>query len=265
MIDIGANLTDKSFRGEIDDVIDRAARVGVEHIIVTGTSESASHDAAKIARQFPNRLAFTAGVHPHHADEVTDGWLDTIVELTRRGAVAIGETGLDYFRNFSTPANQRRVFQAQLELAASLELPVFVHDRDSNGDVFDMLKQFATTDVVVHCFTGAGDLLDAYLDIGCSIGITGWICDPNRGQELAKIVNRIPDDRLMLETDSPYLMPKNISPRPKTRRNEPVNLKYVRRKVAEVRDQSESHIDFVTTNNAKRFFQLTEITQSTNE
>ncbi|MCY4129928.1 MAG: TatD family hydrolase [Gammaproteobacteria bacterium] len=265
MIDIGANLTDKSFRDDIGDVVGRAVKEGIEYIVVTGTNESASHLAATIASQFPNRLAFTAGVHPHHADDVADDWLDTIVELTRRGAVAIGETGLDYFRNFSTRTNQRSVFQAQLELAATLELPVFVHDRDSNGEVLDMLQQYAATDVVVHCFTGDGDLLDAYLDIGCSIGITGWICDPRRGMELAKIVNRIPDDRLMLETDSPYLMPKNISPKPKTRRNEPMNLAYVRQKVADARNQSESHIDVVTTNNAKRFFQLEEITQITNE
>lgn len=265
MIDIGANLTDKSFRGDIGDVIGRAAEAGVEYIVVTGTSESTSHDASSIAKQFPNRLAFTAGVHPHHADDVTEDWLDSIVELTNRGAVAIGETGLDYFRNFSTQANQRKVFQAQLELAASLKLPVFVHDRDSNGEVLELLQQFSATHVVVHCFTGDGDLLDAYLDIGCSIGITGWICDPLRGVELTEIVNRIPDDRLMLETDSPFLIPKNISPKPNTRRNEPMNLTYVRQKVAEARNQSESHIDFITTKNAIRFFQLEGSSQSTNE
>lgn len=265
MIDIGANLTDKSFRGEISNVIERAANEGVEYIVVTGTSEALSQDAARIASQFPDRLAFTSGVHPHHADEVADGWLDTLVELTHRGAVAIGETGLDYFRNFSTHENQRKVFQAQLELAAKLELPVFVHDRDSNGEVLAMLREFAVTDVVVHCFTGNGDLLDAYLNIGCFIGITGWICDPRRGTELADIVSRIPDNRLMLETDSPYLMPKNISPKPSTRRNEPMNLKYIKQKVAKARDQSEAHVDCITTNNAKTFFGLEEITQGANE
>lgn len=265
MIDIGANLTEKSFRGEIDEVLARALKEGVEYIVVTGTNESGSQDAANIAQQFPNRLAFTAGVHPHHADNVADDWLETIERLARLDAVAIGETGLDYFRNFSSRANQRKIFQAQLELAESLELPVFVHDRDSNGEVLEMLQQFAATDVVVHCFTGDGDLLDAYLKIDCFIGITGWICDPRRGAGLAEIVNRIPDDRLLLETDSPYLMPKTIKPKPRTRRNEPMNLRYVRQKVAESRNQSESHIDDITTNNAKRFFRLDEIARKTNE
>ena len=259
MIDIGANLTDKSFQNDVEDVIDRAIKQGVNRIVVTGTNELKSHEAAKMAKRNPNHLAFTAGVHPHHADEVSDGWIDAIVELTHQGAAAIGETGLDYFRDFSPRADQRKVFQAQLELASKLEMPVFVHDRDSNGEVLNMLKEFATTDVVVHCFTGEGDLLDAYLDIGCYIGITGWICDPRRGIVLADIVNRIPDDRLMLETDSPYLMPKNIEPKPRTRRNEPMNLKYVNQKVAEARKQSVDHIDHISTRNAERFFRLAEI------
>ena len=260
MIDIGANLTDKSFHGDLRDVIERAVQEDLEFIVVTGTDVAKSREAASIATQYPDYLAYTAGVHPHHADEVTDGWLDSIEELSDQGAAAIGETGLDYFRNFSTRSNQRSIFQAQLELAAKLEMPVFVHDRDSNGEVLDMLRKFARTAVVVHCFTGDSDLLDAYLEIGCYIGITGWICDPRRGTELTEIVNRIPDDRLMLETDSPYLMPKNISPKPTTRRNEPMYLKYVRKKVAEARDQTERHIDQVTTNNARRFFRLAEST-----
>ena len=256
MIDIGANLTDKSFRNDLGNVVERAVTEGVERIVVTGTSESASQDAATIAANFPETLAYTCGVHPHHADDVTEGWLDTIASIASQGAAAIGETGLDYFRNFSTQANQRKVFQSQLELATKLGMPVFVHDRDSNGEVLNMLRQHAQTEVVVHCFTGDGDLLDAYLDIGCYIGITGWICDPRRGTGLADIVNRIPDSRLMLETDSPYLMPKTIDPKPQTRRNEPMNLKYVRRKVAEARNQNESHIDRITTENAKRFFRF---------
>ena len=258
MIDIGANLTDKSFQNDLREVIERAVQENLERIVVTGTNVSKSREAAMISKRYPDCLAFTAGVHPHHADEVSDGWLDKIAELAEQGAVAIGETGLDYFRNFSTRANQRNVFQAQLELASRLRMPVFVHDRDSKGEVLEMLKDFATTDVVVHCFTGDGGLLDAYLDIGCYIGITGWICDPRRGKELVDIVNRIPDDRLMLETDSPYLMPKNISPKPSTRRNEPMNLKYVRTKVAQARRRDEGHINEVTTNNARRFFRLAE-------
>ena len=265
MIDIGANLTDKSFRNDLGDVIDRAVSEGVEQVVVTGTSESGSIEAATIAGKFPDQLAFTCGVHPHHADDVTPGWLAAITEIAMRGAAAIGETGLDYFRNFSSQLNQRKVFQAQLELATTLRMPAFVHDRDSNGEVLAMLRQFTSIEVVIHCFTGDGDLLDAYLDLGCSIGITGWICDPQRGMGLTDIVSRIPDDRLMLETDSPFLMPKSINPKPQTRRNEPMNLKYVRRKVAEARNQTESHIDRVTSENAMRFFRLSESNRTSNE
>lgn len=256
MIDIGANLTDKSFTDDLDEVCERAKDVGVERIVVTGTNEVSSRQAFELAVRYPAYLAATAGVHPHHADDFTAHSLTTITDFAKQGAVAIGETGLDYFRNFSTRANQRRVFQTQLELASALQLPVFVHDRDSEGEVLEMLLRHATTEVVVHCFTGDQALLDAYIAQDCYIGITGWVCDERRGKELASIVPRIPESKLLIETDSPYLMPRTIRPRPKTRRNEPMNLKYVRQKVAEVRAQSESHVDEITTANAKRFFRL---------
>ncbi len=256
MIDIGANLTDKSFSHDVVEVIRRAVASHVERIVVTGTNERTSYRALEIAMANPEHLSCTAGVHPHDADRVSDNYLATMTSLARQGAVAIGETGLDYFRHFSSKENQRNVFSAQLELAEELQLPVFVHDRDSDGDVLSILQQHQGIDVVVHCFTGGGALLDAYLGIGCYIGITGWVCDERRGTELAGIVDRIPDNRLMLETDSPYLMPRNINPRPSSRRNEPKNLVYVRQKVAELRRQTEEHVDRITTANAMRFFRF---------
>ena len=265
MIDIGANLTDKTFRNDLSEVIQRAQDAGLERIVVTGTNVALSRRALELTSTYPNYLACTAGVHPHDADAVTKGWVDSIAEFAKQGAVAIGETGLDYFRNFSTRTNQRAVFEAQLELAANIKLPVFVHDRESNGEVLELLQRFGISDVVIHCFTGSVDLLDAYLAFGCYIGITGWICDERRGTELAKFADRIPDERLLIETDSPYLLPRNISPRPSTRRNEPMNLKYVRDKIAESRHQSPAHVDQITTMNAIRLFRLVEIEPENNE
>lgn len=256
MIDIGANLTDKSFSDDLDAVCERAHKAGVERIVVTGTDESASRRAIELAQSKPGFLAATAGVHPHHATDVSEKTIDTIAQLANLGAVAIGETGLDYFRNFSPRDSQRRVFQELLELATRLQLPAFVHDRDSEGETLELLERHARTNVVVHCFTGGQSLLDAYVANDYYIGITGWVCDERRGTELANIVERIPDDRLLIETDSPYLMPRTIRPRPKTRRNEPMNLTYVRAKVAEVRAQTEAKVDQITTANAKRFFRL---------
>lgn len=201
-------------------------------------------------------LSFTAGVHPHDADRVEPNWLEEIRELVTQGAVAVGETGLDFYRDFSSREAQRNVFRSQLQIAEELEMPVFVHDRDSDGEVLAMLEQHARTPVVVHCFTGSQDLLDAYLALDCFIGVTGWVCDPNRGWELAEMVPRIPDNRLLIETDSPYLMPKDISPKPKTRRNEPKNLTYVCAKVAELRKQSRSYVDQTTSANARGFFRI---------
>ena len=255
MIDIGANLTNKAFGSDLPEVLERALAAGVGRIVVTGTDINGSRAAKRLAEQNEN-LLFTAGVHPHDADHVEPNWLEHIRELVAEGAVAVGETGLDFYRDFSAREAQRTIFRAQLELAAELDMPVFVHDRDSDGEVLTMLEQHAKTPVVVHCFTGSGELLDAYLELGCFIGITGWVCDPNRGGELAELVPRIPDDRLMIETDSPYLMPKNVTPKPKSRRNEPMNLTYVCAKVAEIRDQSNAHVDQITTANAKRFFRF---------
>ena len=257
MIDIGANLTDKSFRDDLAQVIERAVAAGVEKIVVTGTDLHTSKAAQAIAHQYPSQLTATAGIHPHHADSVGGDWLANLRTQCIQGAVAVGETGLDFFRNFSSGRNQRRVFQAQLELASELNLPVFVHDRDTNGEVLEFLSRYAKTNVVVHCFTGDAALLQEYLNIGCYIGITGWICDERRGGELAALAPKIPDERLMLETDSPYLMPRTISPRPKTRRNEPMNLPYVLNSVATLRGQSELQVNEFTTANAVRFFKLT--------
>ena len=256
MIDIGANLTNKAFSEDLPEVLDRAAAAGVERIIVTGTAVAESEQALALVQRYPDVLKSTVGIHPHHADQAEPGWQKMVLQIALRGAVAIGETGLDYFRNFSTRQNQREVFRIQLELASDLDLPLFVHDRDSEGEVLSMLQRHAQTPVVVHCFTGTQALLEAYLELGCYIGLTGWICDERRGNDVAQLAENIPDDRLLIETDSPYLLPRTIQPRPKAHRNEPCYLAYVVQKLATVRSQSTSYIDEMTTNNANRLFRL---------
>ena len=257
MIDIGANLTDKSFRHDLSHVLNRASAAGVDHIVVTGTDIQSSEEAIEICSKYSNYLSSTVGVHPHNAGRAIDGWQETIRKLSSSACVvAIGETGLDYFRDFSPRPVQREVFRVQLELASELGLPVFIHDRDSGDDLLSIVSDFSNLKAVVHCFTGTSDLLTKYLDLGLYIGVTGWICDERRGGSLKNSVHLVPDDRLLIETDAPYLLPRNIRPRPQSRRNEPANLLFVARVVAEARNQALDEVMNLTTKNAKRLFSI---------
>jgi TatD DNase family protein len=172
--------------------------------------------------------------------------------------VAIGECGLDYFRNFSPQDEQRDAFRRQLELAAETGLPVFLHQRDAHDDFLKLLEPAMgkLTRAVAHCFTGGAEELKAYLDLGLYIGITGWVCDELRGEALKNIVGRIPLDRLMIETDAPYLLPRTLKPKPKTHRNEPMYLREVLRVIAEASGKPESEIASATTANAEQFFAI---------
>jgi TatD DNase family protein len=259
MIDVGVNLTNPAFASDRDEVIARASAAGVEPMIVTGTSVTSSRAAVSLCELYPKRLWCTVGVHPHDAAAVDGDWLNDLETLAHSESVcAIGETGLDFNRNYSLQPDQHRVFQAQLELATRLGLPVFVHDRDSAGAVAAHLTEHrsALCGVIVHCFTGSAAELDRYLDLDCHIGITGWICDERRGTQLAGIATRIPDNRLLIESDAPYLLPRTIQPRPRTHRNEPANLVWVARALAAARGQTVEHVCQCTTDNARRVFEL---------
>ncbi len=261
LIDIGANLAHDSFDDDRGDVIEHAAAAGVRRLIITGSSDDSNVAALALAREYPGRLYSTAGVHPHHASGYDDASDTRIRELAKEAeCVAIGECGLDYFRNFSPRDDQLRAFRAQLDIAAETGLPVFLHQRDAHDDFVDVLEARLPqlSRAVAHCFTGEGESLREYLAMGLYIGITGWICDERRGTHLKEIVDVIPDDRLMIETDSPYLLPRTIRPKPKSRRNEPRYLAEVLRVVAECRGQTEAHVAAITTANAERFFALRE-------
>jgi TatD DNase family protein len=259
LIDIGANLTHDSFADDLPDVLARAADAGVDKMVVTGSSDQGNIDAAELADAHPGRLFATAGVHPHHAAEYTDASDELIRSLLLRDTVvAVGECGLDYFRDFSPRDTQQEAFRSQLDIAGDTAMPVFLHQRDAHDDFVAILEPALAKipRAVAHCFTGDATAMRDYLQMGLWIGITGWICDERRGMHLQEIVGEIPDDRLLLETDAPYLMPRTLTPKPKTRRNEPANLTEVLRVVAAARGQSEDHVAAITTANAAEFFAL---------
>ena len=259
LIDIGANLAHDSFDHDRDAVMDRALAAGVGAIVVTGSSRRSSHDAAELCRRYPGRLFSTTGVHPHHASDWTpeDGaWMSALAELPE--VVAIGECGLDFFRNFSPPEDQERAFHAQLEIAAGTGLPVFLHQRDAHDRFKAILEEHlpGLAGGVAHCFTGAREELDDYLDMGLYIGITGWICDERRGVHLRDLVASIPPDRLLLETDAPYLLPRDLEPRPASRRNEPMYLDHIARAVAACAGKTFDRLASETRTNAIQCFRL---------
>lgn len=240
LIDIGANLAHDSFDADRDAVLGRAEAENVTRMIVTGADLEGSRRAHELASAHPGRLFATAGVHPHQAAQFS---ADTEAEIrtlaSHKQACAVGETGLDYYRNLSPREGQLAAFEKQLALAVELQKPVFLHQREAHADFLALLKNVRDQlpGAVVHCFTDSRQALHDYLDLDCHIGITGWICDERRGTHLREFVHEIPSNRLMLETDAPYLMPRNLQPKPAHRRNEPMYLGHICREVA--RDRSE--------------------------
>lgn len=258
LIDIGANLAHDSFDADRDAVLERAWQAGLEAIVITGSGTDSSRTALALAQRHPGRLYATAGLHPHHASEYSAEHVALFRELAQHPeVVALGECGLDYFRSYSPHADQKRAFIAQLELAVELKRPVFLHQRDAHSDFLPILKEFRPqlADAVVHCFTDTEAALEDYLALDCYIGITGWICDERRGLPLRQAVKRIPNARLLVETDAPYLLPRT-APKKASRRNEPMYLPYVLRGIAEARGQAEHELARFTADNARRFFRL---------
>jgi len=253
LVDVGANLTHASFRDDLDAVIARAHEHGVTRLIVTGTSVEDSRQAAQLAEA--HGLYATAGVHPHHARDCDDSTIPALREIAAHPrVVAIGECGLDFNRNYSPHPSQEKWFVAQLELAAELGKPLFLHSRDAHPRFAEILRNLRVGKAVAHCFTGAAAELRAYLDLGLYIGITGCICDERRGRHLVELAKEIPQDRLLLETDSPYLTPRDLHPQPKARRNEPAHLPHILRAVARARGESPEALAAATTRNAMAFF-----------
>jgi len=246
LVDIGLNLGHDSFDADRAAVVDRAHAAGVQRMVVTGASLEGTQRALDVVRQWPDTMRCTAGVHPHHATELfepgAEEKLRTLIQQPE--VVAGGECGLDFFRNFSPQDIQILGFEKQLEVCAEYQLPVFLHQRDAHTDFLKVLDRWLPRlpRAVVHCFTGNGEELQDYLDRDLYVGITGWICDERRGHHLRELVGRIPLQRLMLETDAPYLLPRDL---PKSRlrhsgdrRNEPAYLPHILATVAHYRGEA---------------------------
>ena len=259
LIDIGANLGHESFQHDFEAVLGRARDAGIVRMLVTGASRAGSRDALAIARAHPGFLSATAGVHPHHATELTAEGEAELRQLQQAPeVVAVGECGLDYHRDFSPRPAQRIAFERQLQIAADIGKPLFLHQRDAHDDFMAILAPFAGKlgEVVVHCFTGTRAELHACLDAGYNIGITGWLCDERRGLHLREIVRDIPADRLLVETDAPYLLPRSVKPAPKHRRNEPMYLPHIVAELARDRSEDVATTAAHSTANARRIFGL---------
>ena len=240
LLDIGINLTHDSYAEDRTAVIERGRAAGVAQLIVTGATLASSAAALELARAHPQQLYATAGVHPHHAGELGHDELPRLrALLAEPGIVAAGECGLDYFRDYSPRAAQRAAFALQLGLAAESRKPLFLHQRDAHADFTAALREHGgALPGVAHCFTGGEAELATYLEMGLHIGITGWICDERRGRSLQELVSRIPAGRLLLETDGPYLLPRDLQPRPSSRRNEPAFLVHIAKAVARLRGET---------------------------
>jgi TatD DNase family protein len=252
LVDIGANLTHASFRDDLPQVLQRARDAGVS-VVVTGTTVEETRKA--LALDFLT----TAGVHPHHARDCGPQTIPQLREIAGDPrVVAIGECGLDFNRNYSPHPDQEKWFVAQIELALEISKPLFLHSRDAHPRFAEILKKYKIEKAVAHCFTGEREELHAYLDLGLYVGVTGWICDERRGKRLLELVREIPRDRLLLETDSPYLTPRDMHPQPKARRNEPAFLPHIARAVARALDRPVEEIALETSRNARTLFGLHE-------
>ena len=265
LIDIGINLMNSSYDRDREEVVKAAAAAGVSPLIITGSGERSSLDATIYAGAGKSGALYTtAGIHPHEAKNCGNGTIDFLRDLAGKKTdrispvKAIGECGLDYDRDFSPRDVQRRWFVKQVELAAELSLPLFLHVRDAFEDFSIILREYskAVPAMVVHCFTGTGKELDHYLSMGCYIGITGWICDERRGKHLRALVKNIPADRLMVETDGPYLLPRDLGQKVKNKRNEPQFLVHIVETLALHLDKDPAKVAKETFANTKKFFTI---------
>lgn len=259
-IDIGVNLTGSSFKNDVEQVIDRAQQVGVEHFIVTGTNSEHSEKALKLAERFESVCYATVGLHPHHASDYSSDLGSELREmLQHKSAVAVGECGLDFNRNFSSRSEQITAFEAQIEMAIDLKMPLFLHQRDAHEDFVSIIKTCRSdlNKIVAHCFTGSADEVNDYVLLDMHVGVTGWICDERRGSSLQQAVKHIPMDKILLETDAPYLLPRDLVSKPvKKARNEPCFLPHVSQSVAKYMGVDIDELAVAVFENSQAFFNI---------
>ena len=261
-IDIGINLTNKQFAGEYDEVIDRAISAGVEQILLTGTSVRSSKEALALTEEYPETLFATAGIHPHDAKTMNAESIKILAALLKeKKVVAVGECGLDFDRDFSPRPVQESCFHAQLSLAEEVQKPLFLHERAAFDHFIAILKEHSSLpEGVVHCFTGQLKEAKTYLEMGYYIGFTGAITDMRRFAALEEVVRYVPLDRMLIETDAPFMMPKNVPTRQlsyhQQRRNEPAFLPYVAQTIARYKGVPLKAVADKTCENAEALFKL---------
>jgi TatD DNase family protein len=251
MIDTHCHLTDPRLRSQLDAVLARAAAAGVRMITVS-TELADARRCIELCRAQPE-IRCTVGVHPHKAGEAELGELAELRELQADpSVVALGEMGLDYHYDFSPRARQIDVFQTQLALAAELERPVVIHCREAVDDTLAVLREQPEVPAVFHCFTGTADEANRVLEAGYMLGFTGVVTF-RKSDELREAVRRTPPDRLLVETDAPYLSPE---PFRRQKVNEPALVVHTAAEVARLKGLSVEELDRITTANAHRFFRI---------
>lgn len=256
--DIGVNLFSSQFDDDRSGIIQQAQQQGVSRLVLIGSDIAETRKNIELCQHYSGCVT-TAGVHPHQATQVSEGWIDELATLAHHPQVtAVGECGLDFNRDFSPRSQQLLVFSAQLQLAGRLNKPVYLHERDAFDTQLGILREHNISHGVVHCFTGDTKQLKAYLELGLYIGITGWVCDERRGAALQQAIQYIPDDKLLLETDAPYLLPRTLSPKPANRRNEPAFLPEIAKQVARLRNTTEQQLATLTLENSLRLFNFNE-------
>ncbi len=257
--DIACNFTSERFDKDLDKVIDTAITNKINKFGLICSRLSDLNKLLKIYDQYSKNMFFTIGTHPHHANEINDDYLKKLIDAVKKNNPhAIGETGLDFFRNLSTYEEQIFAFEEQIKIAIDMNKPLFLHQRDSHDDFIKILRKYSSdiNKAVVHCFTGTQQQLDDYLELDCYIGVTGWICDAKRNVELRKTIKNIPLERLVIETDCPYLIPKNLPDKPKNNRNEPSNLNHIVNEITKLMDIDKDILRKQTFRNTKSFFDI---------
>ena len=256
-IDIACNFTHDSFKHNLDEVLNNAEHAGVDKFVLLCASMADIDPIKVIQNNTPEKFFISAGIHPHHATEILEINYDALLKkLKSINPNAIGETGLDYFRNISPPDIQKKSFGMHIEIAKELSLPLYLHQRDAHSDFIRIIKENISNfpRFVVHCFTGTQAELDEYLELGAYIGLTGWICDAKRNIDLRKSIKNIPIEKMMIETDSPYLIPKNLIVKPKKNINEPKYLPHIANEICELTGYELEELKLATSNNAIKFF-----------
>ena len=256
-IDIACNFNHESFKHNLDEVINNAVLEGEEKLVLLCASLADLGPIKAIQKNSPEKYFISSGIHPHHATEIIDiNYEELLSKLKAINPNVIGETGLDYFRNISPPDIQKKSFVMHIEIAKELSLPLYLHQRDAHKDFLRIIKENKNNfpKFVVHCFTGTQKELNDYLDLGAYIGLTGWICDAKRNIDLRQSIKNIPIERMMIETDSPYLIPKNLPIKPKKNINEPKYLPHIANEICKLTGIEMEELKLATRKNTIKFF-----------